>query len=487
MKRVYLETLGCAKNRVDSEIMLGALGEHGYAVSDDPAAAEVIIVNTCAFLTAAVEEGIDRLLTLSDYKSAGACEKLVCAGCMSERYREALLEEVPEVDGLLGSSNFQDMPALLDDLYAGRGSRVVRLLKKPHYAHYEQQERVQTTPAPYVYVKIAEGCSNMCSFCNIPSLRGYFSSRGVDAIVDEVRRHVDRGVREINLISQDTASYGVDLTDGTDLERLLRAVDRVPGDYWVRLFYSYPNTFTRGAMEAIAGAEHIVPYLDMPFQHIADGVLRDMNRRITESQIRAKLAELRERIPGLALRTTFIVGFPTETPADFRRLREFVNEGWFDHVGVFAYSHEDNIKAARFGDPVPARTKRRRRQALLAAQQAVSERRNAARVGQVIPVLVEGYAAETELLLQGRAPFQGPEVDGVIYINEGVAAAGAFHAVEITEAHVYDLVGRIVEGHRGYDTSVDRADYTDSEPRSAVVRGNRRRHGGAPRVGDGIS
>jgi ribosomal protein S12 methylthiotransferase len=320
----------------------------------------------------------------------------------------------------------------------------LRLLRKPHYAHYERQERVQTTPAPFVYVKIAEGCSNMCSFCNIPSLRGYFSSRRVEAIVDEVRRHVDRGVREINLISQDTASYGVDLGDGSDLERLLRAVDRVPGEHWVRLFYSYPNTFTQGAMEAIAGAEHLVPYLDMPFQHIADGVLRDMNRRITETQIRAKLEALRATIPGLALRTTFIVGFPSESPADFRRLKGFVEEGWFDHVGVFAYSHEDNIKSARFGDPVPARTKRRRRAALLAAQQAVAQRRNAARVGQVLPVLVEGYAAETELLLQGRAAFQGPEVDGVVYINEGTAAAGGFHHVEITEAHVYDLVGRLV-------------------------------------------
>jgi ribosomal protein S12 methylthiotransferase len=455
MKRVYLETLGCAKNRVDSEIMLGALGGAGYGLTDDPAAAEVIVVNTCAFLTAAVEEGIERLLALSEHKQpgAGVCEKLVCAGCMSERYREALLDEVPEIDGLLGSSGFQELPALLDDLYAGRAGKAVRLLRKPHYAHYERRDgaagtdapaRVQSTPAPYVYVKVAEGCSNMCSFCNIPFLRGYFSSRSIAAVVDEVRRHLDAGVREINLISQDTSSYGVDRSDGADLERLLRAIDRVPGDYWVRLFYAYPNTFTPGAMEAIAGAEHIVPYLDMPFQHIADGVLRDMNRRIGEAQIRARLEQLRATIPGLALRTTFIVGFPTETPADFRRLKGFVAEGWFDHVGVFAYSHEDNIKSAKFGDPIPARTKRRRRQALMAAQQAVAQRRNDARVGQVLPVLVQGYAEETALLLQGRAAFQGPEVDGVVYINEGTAAAGGFHAVEITAAHVYDLVGRLI-------------------------------------------
>jgi ribosomal protein S12 methylthiotransferase len=442
-RRVYLETLGCAKNRVDSEIMLTALGHAGYAFTEDPAQAQVIVVNTCAFLTSATEEGIERLLALSDFKGAGTCEKLVCAGCMSERYREALLEEVPELDGLLGSSNFQEIPALLDDLYAGRGSRVVRLLRKPHYAHYELRERIQTTPRAYAYVKVAEGCSNMCSFCNIPFLRGYFSSRSIASVVDEVRERVEAGVKEINLISQDTASYGVDRDDGADLEKLLRAVDTVEGDFWVRLFYAYPNTFGRGAMEALAGSRHIVPYLDMPFQHIADPVLRAMNRRITERQIRARLEELKTVVPGLALRTTFIVGFPTESEADFARLQAFVAEGWFDHVGVFAYSHEDNIRSARHGDPVPGRVKRLRRKALLETQQRVSAARNAARVGQVLPVLVEGHSAETELLLQGRAAFQGPEVDGVVYINEGVATPGRFHPVEITEAHAYDLVGRV--------------------------------------------
>lgn len=444
MKRVYLETLGCAKNRVDSEIMLSALERGGYALATDPAEAEAIVVNTCAFLTSATEESIERLLALSDYKGQGACEKLVCAGCLSERYREDLLEQVPELDGLFGSSNFHEMPALLDDLFANRNGPQVRLLKKPHYAHFESHQRLQTTPAPFVYVKIAEGCSNMCSFCNIPSLRGYFSSRGIDAIAGEVRGHVERGVREINLISQDTSSYGLERKDGANLESLLRALDAIEGEFWVRLFYAYPNSFTRGAMEAMAEARHIVPYLDMPFQHIADGVLKDMNRRITEKEIRSKLEELRSTLPELALRTTFITGFPSESEPDFERLRSFVAEGWFDHVGVFAYSHEDNIKSARLGDPIPARVKRERRNALMETQQTIAAARNLARVGSVLPVLVEGVSEETELLLQGRAAFQGPEVDGLVYINEGQAQAGEFHAVEITEAHVYDLVGRIV-------------------------------------------
>lgn len=443
-KTVYLETLGCAKNRVDSEIMLAALQKGGYAFTQDAAAANVIIVNTCAFLTSATEESIDRLLTLSDHKKDGTCEKLVSAGCVSERYREALLDEIPELDGLLGSSNFHEIPALLDDLYAGNDGAKVRLQKKPHYAHYEHQERVQTTPAPYVYVKVAEGCSNMCSFCNIPFLRGYFSSRTVEDVVSEVQGHVGRGIRELNLISQDTSSYGVDLKDGANLERLLRGIDSVSGDFWVRLFYAYPNTFTPETMEVVGGSKHIVPYLDMPFQHISDPVLKRMNRRITGKQIRAKLEELKTAIPNLALRTTFIVGFPGETEEDFAQLKDFVKEGWFDHVGVFTYSHEDNIKSAQYGDPVPAKVKRLRRKTILGLQQRISAKKNAARVGQTLRVLVEGPHPETPLLLQGRAAFQGPEVDGVVMINEGNATAGAFHDVRITEAHEYDLVGEIV-------------------------------------------
>lgn len=444
-KRVYLETLGCSKNRVDSEIMLGALRKRGYGFTEDPAEAEVIVVNTCAFLTSATEESIDRLLALSDYKGSGVCEKLLSAGCLSERYRDALLAEIPELDGLLGSSNFHELPELLDDLYAGIEGRGVRLLPKPHYAHYESLERVQTTPQPYVYVKIAEGCSNMCSFCNIPFLRGYFSSRPVTSIVEDIREYAARGVKEINLISQDTSSYGVDRGDGASLLQLMRAIGELDGEFWVRLFYSYPNTFGESELEALAESPHIVPYLDMPFQHIDDGVLRDMNRRIAAAEIRAKLESFKRRLPGLALRTTFITGFPTEGDAAFERLLAFVEEGWFDHVGVFAYSHEDNIKSAQLGDPVPAKVKHARRQALMEAQQAVSARKNAARIGERLSVLVEGYSEETDLLLRGRAAFQGPEVDGVVLINEGQAKAGAFHRVEITEAHPYDLVGRIVE------------------------------------------
>ena len=443
-KRVYVETLGCAKNRVDSEIMLGALQSRGYTFTLDPAQAEVIIVNTCAFLTSASEESIERILALSDFKSSGQCEKLVCAGCLSERYRDSLMEEIPELDGIFGSSRFHEIPALLDDLYSGRENAAVALLPKPHYAHYESLQRVRTTSLPSVYVKIAEGCSNMCSFCNIPFLRGYFSSRPIDSVVAEIRNFAAEGVKEINLISQDTSSYGVDLRDGTSLADLLGAIDSIDGDFWVRLFYAYPNTFGNAELERMQDSRHLVPYLDMPFQHISDRVLRDMNRRISGQEIRAKLEWLREAVPQLALRTTFIVGFPTEEEGDFEQLLTFVGEGWFDHVGVFVYSHEDNIKSARFGDPLPNSEKRVRRRLLMEAQQRVSAERNASRVGETYTVLVEGRSAQSDLLLQGRTAFQGPEVDGVVLINEGQAQAGAFHRVEITEAHPYDLVGKIV-------------------------------------------
>ena len=442
---VYLETLGCAKNRVDSEIMLGALAREGYGLTTSPEAAQVIIVNTCAFLTAASEESIERILELSDFKSSGQCEKLICAGCLSERYREGLLNEIPELDGLLGSSDFQEIPTLISNLYSGQESARVILNKKPHYTHYENQERIQTTPSPFVYVKVSEGCSNMCAFCNIPFLRGYFSSRQVDSIVQEIEGHLARGIREINLISQDTSSYGLDLKNGTRLADLLKAVDRIEGKFWVRLFYAYPNTFGPPEVEAMAGSSRILPYLDMPFQHISDNVLTSMNRRISEAEIRDKLELLKTTIPNLTLRTTFITGFPTEQESDFERLLGFVEEGWFEHVGVFTYSEEDNIPARKMGDPVPNRVKRERRKALLEAQQKIASEKNQGRIGSTLEVLVEGVHPETELLVKARAAFQGPEVDGVVMINEGKTTVGTFEKVEITEAHAYDLVGKVIQ------------------------------------------
>ncbi|MDH4120139.1 MAG: 30S ribosomal protein S12 methylthiotransferase RimO [Deltaproteobacteria bacterium] len=448
MKRVYLETLGCAKNRVDTELMLGSLQAEGYQYASDPAQAEVIIVNTCGFLSAAAQESVDRILELADQKTQGRCEKLISAGCMSERYRESLLEEIPELDGLYGSSDFTQLGGWLAGLYQGRSPQA-HLAPKPHYAWREEAPRVRSTPGHYAYLKVAEGCSNMCTFCNIPKLRGGFSSRPLAAVQAEAAGLVAAGVREINLVAQDSSSYGIDLADGTDLAGLIRALGEIPppahGEgFWVRLFYTYPNRFGERELTALAESPWVVPYVDMPFQHISDPVLKAMNRKITEGEIRSKLEALRGRLPQGALRTTFITGFPTETEADFERLLAFVKEGWFDHVGVFTYSHEDNIPSARLGDPVPPAVKERRRKELMAAQEQVSTARNQSRVGSTLKVLVEGVSEESELLLQGRAAFQGPEVDGVVLINDGTAVPGTFRQVEITQALPYDLVGRLV-------------------------------------------
>ena len=251
-KKVYLETLGCSKNRVDSEIMLGSLNNQGYQFTDDAEEAEVIIVNTCGFLSAASQESITRILELSDLKQEGRCEKLVAAGCVTQRYGSELAQKIPEIDGLLGSSGFEQIPELLDQLYHPEGQFKQFLQKKPHYRQYQQQERIQSTPSHYAYLKIAEGCSNMCSFCNIPYLRGGFSSRSIESLVQDFSQLVERGVSEINLLSQDTSSYGKDLRDGTELSGLLRALISVPGDYWIRMFYCYPNSFTDEVLEVMA-------------------------------------------------------------------------------------------------------------------------------------------------------------------------------------------------------------------------------------------
>ena len=443
-KRVYLETLGCSKNRVDSEIMLASLQNQGYELTMTPDSAEVIIVNTCAFLTEASEESINRILDLSDFKSSGNCEKIVATGCLTQRYQDSLAEQIPELDGLLGSNGFEQIPELVRSMYEGSGHLQAFLKQKPHYKQFEEQSRTQTTPYHYTYLKVAEGCSNMCSFCNIPALRGNFSSRTVNSIITEISNLIEKGVKEINLISQDISSYGKDFNDNTELATLLKNISEIEGDFWIRLFYCYPNSFTDETMEVIADDNRFCRYLDMPFQHINNEVLKAMNRKIDRRQIENKMQEIRTHLPNLAWRTTFIVGFPTETEERFQELLEFVSAGHFQHVGVFLYSHEDNIRSAKWGDPVPNALKHERRNQLMEAQQKVSIQKNESWIGEKMKVLVDGVSAESDLLLQGRSEYQGPEVDGLVYINEGTARPGTFHTVEISKAYEYDLIGRIV-------------------------------------------
>lgn len=443
--RFYIKTLGCAKNRVDSEIMLGTLLQHDYEYVEEPQDAEVIIINTCGFLTSAVNESIETILGLAELKETGSCKKLVVAGCMVERYRENILDEIPEIDAILGTSDFTEIFSCIQGAL-DEDDRRSWLAEKPDYAAANNEaSRVLSTERHYAYLKVSEGCSNMCSFCNIPKLRGNFRSRPIPHILNEFKQFLKWNIKEINMISQDSSSYGFDLPKEHNLlqltEQILRSSDE---DFWLRIFYSYPNRYPLELVELMKKDSRLVKYMDMPFQHVSDAVLKDMNRKISKDRILEILDQSLEQLPELAVRTTFITGFPTETEKNFQELLELIQQGYFEHVGVFTYSHEDNIHSARFGDPIPQEVKDERRKILMEAQQEVQYRKNKEKIGTTMRVLIEGLSDETDLLLQGRSQFQGVDVDGVVLINEGEANQGEFRDVEITEAHPYDLVGRIL-------------------------------------------
>jgi len=442
---VYLESLGCAKNQVDSEIMLGTLLKNGIQLVTDPKLARYIVINTCGFLSSAVSESIERILLLSRYKESGVCEKLIVAGCLSTRYCEGLLQEIPEIDGIIGTS---DYTTIIESIRGNQpqSQSLEWVSQKPSYSENNYKvERQRVNDAHYAYLKIAEGCSNTCSFCNIPQLRGPFHSRPIESIQTEFLQLVDSGVKEINLISQDTSSYGIDFPGEVTLyhlvQQLLASSD---ADFWLRIFYVYPNRFPAQILRLMQEDKRLVPYLDMPFQHISDKVLKKMNRKITRQEIEAIVTTIFNQVPELSLRSSFIVGFPNEEEQDFQELLEFVEQGIFEHIGVFTYSAEDNARSYGYGDPVPQEEKERRKTLLLEAQQKVLYQKNRERVGKKVRVLIDGLSEETDLLLQGRTACQGVEVDGKVLVNEGKANQGDFHLVEITEAHPYDLVGKIV-------------------------------------------
>jgi ribosomal protein S12 methylthiotransferase len=444
MKTFYIETLGCPKNRVDSEIMLAGLLEKDFEYESNPEKASIIIVNTCGFLTSAVNESIERIVSLSENKETGRCEILVVAGCLVERYKNGLLEEIPEIDGLLGTSNYLKIyDSIIRLLQSGKKQKIG--LEKPIYSTVNFDAEREITTKIYSYLKIAEGCSNGCSFCNIPKLRGKQVSRGLHSIKADFKRLLEHGIKEINLISQDCSSYGYDLNKEDRLAPLIRSLLETNDDeFWIRVLYSYPNRYPVELFEIMKNDSRMVPYADLPFQHISDKVLEDMNRKIKRVQLEKLIEKAMEQNEQIALRTTFIVGFPTETEKDFSELLDFVEKGYFEHVGVFTYSHEDNIKSNTLGDLIPEKEKTERRKLLMEAQQAVSLEKNRARIGQIQKVLVEGEYEETELLLKGRNKYQGVDIDGVVLINEGKAEIGQFEKVRITEAHPYDLVGGVV-------------------------------------------
>jgi ribosomal protein S12 methylthiotransferase len=436
-------SLGCPKNLVDAEVMLGVLSQQGYEITMDEKEADVIIVNTCSFIKEAREESVDAILDLADRKHDGNCSTLIVAGCLPQRYQEELAQELPEVDIFIGTGDYPRVAEILAERQAEAGQ--ICYVGDPNYIFDENLPRLNSSPGWYAYLKIGEGCSNCCTYCVIPTLRGPYRSRPLEALVAEARRLVDGGVRELILVSQDITRYGSDLAEQTTLAELVRQLAAIEGLQWIRLLYAYPDGISDELIELLKNEPKLCKYLDIPIQHISDAVLRRMKRRSSEQQVRDLIEKLRREIPGITLRTSLIVGFPGETVDDFLNLTQFVEKAQFDRLGVFCYSKEEGTPAAEMPDQISERVKRERHRKLMKVQARVSFRRNRALVGQIEQVIVEGYSEETELLLKGRTSRQAPDIDGQVYITAGTADIGTIVACRITDSSDYDLVAEMVD------------------------------------------
>ena len=448
MKKVGFVSLGCPKNLVDSEVMMGQLKQNGYEITPDAADAETVVVNTCGFIDSAKKESIDAILEAARLKTEGHAKRLIVAGCLVERYRDELKAEMPEVDAFIGTNQINEILTVCDPSTNTRSLPIVQLgNQSATYLYDESTPRVLATPSHYAFVKIAEGCDRPCAFCFIPQMRGHFRSRRFGSIVAEAHQLAEEGVKELILVAQDSSRYGEDLGKQDALARLLRELARVDGIDWVRVMYTYPTHISDAFLDAIADEPRAVKYLDMPLQHASQNVLKLMKRGGNRKSLERLIERVRQRVPGIAVRTTFITGFPGETEEDFAELLGFIKSVEFDRVGVFTYSDEEGTPAFDLANKVPARTAARRRTALMKEQAKISRRRNKQRIGETVRVLFEGESKESELLWQGRMETQAPDIDGCVLINDvpdGVLPAlGDFVNVEITEAHEYDLIGRI--------------------------------------------
>jgi ribosomal protein S12 methylthiotransferase len=452
-KSLYFTSLGCSKNLVDSQVMLGHLKLDGFRFAQSPDEAEVIVVNTCSFVEAAKVESIETVLELASYKNpeVGKCQALVMSGCMAQRYSDELEKEMPEVDMFIGTGEYHKIVPLLRALNEGRLEKK-SFVEIPRYIHTEFDPRLNTSPGYMAWLKISEGCNRNCTFCIIPTLRGKLRSRTVESLVLEAQNLAQQGVRELNLISQDFSDYGVDFTETQKVEnknpqiyKLLSELEKVEGIDWIRVFYFYPDDLTEDVMELMSQSSKITKYLDMPIQHFSAPVLKRMNRRVTGEIIHKKIQRLRDFVPGITLRTSVIVGFPGETEADFQELLEGIKKARFHHLGVFKYSDEEGTPAARLQPKVEQKIIDERFEIIYETQKEIARELNQLYLGKVIDVLVEGPHEETELLLQGRHSGQAPDIDGKVIINEGQAKPGEMVKVLIEEVLDYDLLGRIVK------------------------------------------
>jgi ribosomal protein S12 methylthiotransferase len=442
-RTLYPVSLGCPKNLVDTEIMLGRLAHQGWRVVATPEEARVLLVNTCAFIAPASQEAVDTILEMARHKETDPGKQLVVAGCLVARYGEELLPPLPEVDLFVGVNDFPRLPELLNGSAAGTDPRLAH--QAPRFDYLEPQPRFPATPGHLAYLKLAEGCSHRCTFCTIPAIRGPYRSRLLASLMAEAQHLAATGVKELNLVAQDTTAYGRDWGGQPGLVELLGELAAIPGFTWLRLLYTHPAHFTPELIAALANLPHIAPYLDIPIQHAHDEMLRRMGRRYTRDHLVNLFQQLKQTIPGLALRTTVMVGFPGETEAHFQTLVDLVEEVQFEHLGVFLYYPEEGTPACRYPDPVPRRTARARARRLKALQARRVRQRLKAMVGTVQPVLVEGVSPESEYLLTGRLISQAPDIDGQVYLTAGVGQVGEIQPVRLTRALPYDLVGEIID------------------------------------------
>ena len=449
MHKVGFISLGCPKNLVDSEVMMGQLKQKGYKITADAREADTVVVNTCGFIDSAKKESIEAILEAARLKTDGKATRLIVAGCLVERYRDELKAEMPEVDAFIGTSQINDILGVCDPKTNTRSLPVISLgNQSATYLYDESTPRVLATPSHYAFIKIAEGCDRPCAFCFIPQMRGHFRSRRFGSIVVEAHQLAEEGVKELILVAQDSSRYGEDLGKQDALAHLLRELAQTDGIEWVRVMYTYPTHVSDAFLDVLADEPKAVKYLDIPLQHASQNVLKLMKRGGNRASLERLIERVRHRVPDIAVRTTFITGFPGETEEDFEELLAFVKNVEFDRVGVFTYSDEEGTPAFNLPNKVNPKIAKRRRDQLMNEQARISRRKNRARVGETVRVLFEGESNESELLWQGRMETQAPDIDGCVLINDAPAnfipQLGQLISVLITGAHQYDLIGRIL-------------------------------------------
>lgn len=447
-KKVHFVSLGCEKNLVDSQVMLGHMGLDGFQVVEDPAEASAIVVNTCSFIEASKKESIDTILDLADFKNpeVGNCEALVVSGCMAQRYADQLEAEMGEIDLIIGTGEYHRIVPLLKALNEGKLEKKSHV-EIPKFIHTEFDPRLNTSPGYMAWLKISEGCNRNCTFCIIPTIRGRLRSRTVESLIAEAKNLAENGVKEFNLISQDLSDYGVDLDEENNLFQLLKGLEEVDGIEWIRLFYFYPDELTDEVIELMAKSKKICRYLDMPVQHFSDHILRKMNRRITGEKILERVQKLRQEIPDIVIRTSIIVGFPTERDEDFQKLMDGVEQARFNHLGIFRYSDEEGTPAFKINPKVPQEVIEDRFDELFELQREIATEHNQSYLGKEIEVLIEGEHEETELLIKGRHRGQAPDVDGNVLINETNGKelrVGDIVRARVTEVLDFDVVAEIL-------------------------------------------